>query len=321
MKKSVKTALLVSAALVLVGCVTVVVAFACGGEFEPNMQTVTHTVEGDIRSVVISVGEADVSILPSKTNACYAVCDESDRRKYELAIDDSGFLRLTKTDDMRWYEHIGISTGKTPSVALYLPAGEAYSFLDVRTGNGNIDCTDKSLSFESVALSTAAGDIRYASPAPRAINAVASSGNIMLSDLQTDTLTVSASSGNIALHHVTVHRDLAAETSSGNSSLVDCRAANLTLTTSSGNGKLQDVVATETLSVKTVSGNMTLDRCDALTLTLTASSGNVKALLLSAMLFDVQTDSGNVACPPSVRDGGYCTIRTKSGNIDVQITS
>ncbi len=320
MKKSVKITLLVAASLVLVGLITVVTAFALGGRFDmDNTHEVTHSVEDAFDSVIVSVGEADVYIKPSPTGACYAVCDESDRLRYTLVVED-GNLILGYAEDRRWYDFLTISTGRAKRITLYLPAGE-YRFLDIRTGSGDIVSADPTLSFGTVGLSSGSGDIRFSSPTPLACGASTGSGDIEVSGIETGTMMLHTSSGNLSLRNSVISRDLTAKSSSGDISLETCTAAEFTLTNGSGEIELQDVIASGKLTVKTSSGDIDLSRCDATELTLSAGSGHIEGTLLSDKLFDVRSSSGRVRYPASIKGGDPCTAHTSSGDIELSILS
>ncbi len=319
MKKSIKIALLVAASLVVAGCITAAVAIALGGNFESNLQDVRHTVEGDPASidvVEIDVDSADVRLSRSEDGTCYAVCRENDRIRYTLT-QENGCLSLKKSADIYWYDNFGISIGHSPAVTLYLPKG-MYEHLDIRTGSGNIVSEEIGISFARAVLTAESGSVRMSSPVSDSLLVTTLSGNIALADLTSDTLTATTSSGNISLADLSIDT-MRVSSSSGSLSLSYVRAAALTASAMSGNVRLYNVYAIDTLDVKTTSGNIKLESTDAAEITLTASSGNINGTLLTGKLFDVQTGSGNVDCPPSIRDGGTCTVRTKSGNVKIHI--
>ncbi len=338
MKKSLKILLLVAASLVLLGGVAVGTALALGGSFEPmETREMTHTVGEDFRHVVVRVGEADVRILPSEDGTCYAVCDENDLLQYTLTVEDER-LTLSVTDSRRWYHFIGITWGRAKTVILYLPAA-AYDSLDVLADSGNIVCTDAKLSFEDATLESSAGRILFSSPVRNALRADAASGRIELSELSPKTLTATTYSGNIVLSALTVGTleasarsgrislsdltadTLRASTISGGIELAYVRGGDLSMEATSGSVQLRDVLASASLAAETKSGNIRLDACDAPSITLTSSSGSVTGTLLSDKLFDVQSTTGSENCPPSIRDGGSCTVRTSSGDIRLSVVS
>ncbi len=323
MKKSIKITLLVAASLVLVGCVTMCVALALGDVFEPENHPVTHRMEGEVNAILISTDEADVHVLPSPDGTCYAVCDESERVTYELSANKRGVVTLECNDDRRWY-HVGINVGQKPTVTLYLPvenADSSYVDINILTKSGDIECTDKALTFATVGLSSMSGNIRFASTAQYAFSAHSESGDIAVSDVHTGTMMLSAASGKTHLSHVTTSRDISVESASGDISVTASAFGELTACAESGKVTLENVTVKGALAAETASGDVTLDLCDADTLTLTAASGDIRASLLSDKMFDVRTDSGRADYPSSVRDGGNCTVRTSSGDIDIHIAS
>ncbi len=323
MKKATKLALLVAAALVLAGCGITGTALALGGQFDAGSpREVTHMLEERpdataIETVMVSVSEADVRILRAEGEQVYAICTENDRLHYTLT-EEGGALILSRVDDRRWYERIGIST-VTPKVDLYLPGG-VYDGLDIRTASGDIECAADGLSFGQAILYATSGSIRFASPVHESLLATTSSGSIALADFSVASLEATASSGRVSLSDLTAdHARL--ESASGSIELSYVRGDALRIIASSGAVRLFDAVAAESLTVETSSGDIRLDGCDAPAISLAASSGNITGALLSGKLYDVRTGSGQTDYPASVADGGTCTVRTSSGNVDLTVVA
>ncbi len=164
---------------------------------------------------------------------------------------------------------------------LYLPEG-LYRELDVKSSSGNIKCEKSGISFENVTASASSGRIVVSADIKNRLSADTSSGNIMLKNISLKALELSASSGDITLINT---------------------------------------VSERTLKIETSSGEVELDRCDAGEIHIETSSGDVEAELLSDKLFDISTRSGEIECPPSANDGGRCTVATKSGDIEIDISN
>ncbi len=154
-----------------------------------------------------------------------------------------------------------------------------YKKLTVTTSSGKIECDSNALTFENAELKSSSGKIEF-------------SANI------TDTISAKTSSGGIELEDIT--------------------PIFLNAHTSSGKVELSNIISGR-LDTETSSGTIELEECDAQILTLKSSSGNIRGTLLSDKLFQVSIDSGAVSVPPSVNDGGTCTVTTSSGNIKLQI--
>ncbi len=317
MKKTTKITLLVALCLVVAGCATSIVAFALGGSFEESTREVKHPIEGEFVSIDIGVAEADVRLEVSEDGTGYAVCDESDRIAYAVEVRD-GTLLLRDSHDRPWYERFGISTGRSCRVTLYLPKG-AYDRLSIGTSGGDILSEEVGLSFTHATLASGSGRISFTSPVRGELTASTSSGDIALSDMTLTALTATTGSGKLSLADLTAD-SVQASTGSGRLALSYVRADEMNLETSSGAVTLYHAFAEKKLQAVTSSGDVRLDRCDAGELHLQTSSGSIEGTLLSDKLFDARTNSGSINCPPPAANGGKCTVRTSSGDIDIQIT-
>ncbi len=300
MKKSVKTALIVAAALIAVGGILVAVGFALGGSLDKPTNTVTYTADEPFSDILISVLEADVYIFPSEDGTCYAECEEEARLSYELNVQNDT-LSLTLRDDRRWYDHIGI-TYDTPTVTLYLPRG-AYGRLKAESTSGDIlgslkQVYETDFSFTDVTLMSSSGHLGFFGRV-QTLTAESQSGEILLSNLFADTVS--------------------AQTASGDISLLQVQAKDIRTVTRSGRTLLSRTVVSGTLEAQSSSGDIELEASDAQSLILTAESGDITGSLRTDKAFDAESRSGNVICPDSVAGGGTCVVRTWSGDISLII--
>lgn len=295
MKKSTKIALITAISLVAAGCLLGAAAYGLGGSFERELHEVTHTADEPFTDISVSVSEADVHILPSKDGSCYAVCEETDRVRYGLAVTD-GTLTLALVDNRHWYDFIGISIG-TPTVTLYLPQG-AYNRLTAESQSGQIHGsfkTDTGLSFTNVTLKSSSGKISFAGKV-KTLTAENTAGDVILTDLTAETIYTKTSSGAILF--------------------ADIHANETTTEATSGRTHFTRTIVAGTLTAKSSSGNIKFEASDAKDLILTSQSGNITGSLLSDKLFDADSNSGNITCPAPKGDG-TCWVRTSSGNISL----
>ncbi len=156
-----------------------------------------------------------------------------------------------------------------------------YEGITIETASGDIEC-DEELTFVNAYLTSESGSIDFSSRL-------------------TGELSVTTASGDIEADNI--------------------KPASLNIASSSGEVELENVIASEKISVKTASGQISLEGCDASELSIESASGSVHALLLSDKLFEVESDSGKTDIPPSIKDGGKCTVKTASGNIKIKIAN
>lgn len=296
MRRGTKILLIVAASLMAAGILISAAAALSGGRFNKTAaEDVTHRANGAFESIRIVTSSSDVSVKISESGECYAVCSENDKLTYSL-VTEGGTLMLTENDSRKWYDHIGFFFG-TMKVTLYVPQG-AYTELSVRNGSGNIVCSEQDISFESVSLSAASGNIFFRTPA--------------------DELSVRSSSGEISVRGSTCSKiELLNVSGSIEAESADVRE--MSVRTQSGNIQLREITVMSVLSAESSSGNIDMERCDADTLELKSSSGNIRGTLLSDKIFNLKTNSGKIEAPESVRDAGICNASTSSGNIRFEI--
>ncbi len=351
-----KIIMIVALVLIVLGAAITALAFAVGGKLE-EYQKVTHEAEGAYTSINAKTSIAGIVIKKSENGKTYAVCSETEKLTYSLAVEND-ILILSEQDNRRWYDNIGISVGEG-ICTLYLPEG-AYNKLYAETSSGKIDCTEADMRYQSAALITSSGKIKgtltvsgelqVKSSSGRiemercAANTVsvssssgvvslesltagasmevrASSGKIEISDVSAQMLTVGSSSGAIEIEALTACVSLSVTSTSGRIEIADAVPQVLTASASSGAIDMEDVTASVRIDADTTSGSITLERCDAGALALQSSSGRISGSLLSGKLFDASSDSGHIDCPPPSEGGGLCRIKTVSGAISIQVVS
>ncbi len=297
MKTATKILIIIAVTLVLIGFVIVCIALSLGTSFVSNIKEVTYTKDGSFDKISIALTEEDISIKKSTDGNFYAVCKEADKISYSVNI-QNGELQLVRKDNRAWFDFIEISTGRR-DLTLYLPEGE-YTQLSAKTESGEIKCHDKAITFGKVELASASGDISFSANATGELSATTTSGDIKLFGISPASISLKSSSGEIELADISVSEDIS-------------------VTVLSGEVELEDVRSSKTLDIKSTSGDISLERCDAAELTLKSTSGSIYGTLLSDKLFEASSTSGKIHCPPSVKDGGKCTVSTTSGGIRLAI--
>ncbi len=239
-------------------------------------------LEEELSDIFVSVGGTDLEILPTDQNTCSVVYQEDPRTAYKIGVQHEGVekgLLYVSEQNNQKWYDYLRPNPSKRTVYLFLPAG-AYASLSADTASGNILCEGEGLSFQRIALGTASGNIRCDFPATEELNVSSASGEIEVAGQSPRWAFLSSASGNMSLSNVLAEKRLQAQSSSG---------------------------------------SITLNRCDGGEVALESSSGDIRGSLLSDKLFEIETVSGNVACPPSVKDGGLCSITTASGSVSIQI--
>ncbi|MGM9642166.1 MAG: DUF4097 family beta strand repeat-containing protein [Eubacteriales bacterium] len=278
-----------------------------------DFEEVTHVIEGDFDGLRIEVDTHDVSILPSEDGACRLVVHESEKVKFRIE-QKGGVLEITVDNNMKWYDHIGISFGKK-SFTLYLPENE-YESLSVSTDTGNIDVPD-GFAFGDVSLETDTGDVDICGVVCNALDIDGETGKIKLMDVSADRITAQTSTGDVTLLEVKCN-EIRARTSTGFVHLEEANSTGITdVKTGTGKVSLNKCVSGE-FRIETNTGDVKFDASDADEIWVKTGTGSVSGYLLTEKLFTVNTGTGKIDVPESHGDK-RCSITTGTGNITIRI--
>ena len=326
MKKQTKTALIVSAGLIVLGFIISFASAALAG-FDLNaLSTDSYTrktahISESFDSLRVSVSSHDIRLLPAEDGRCRVEYDEGDRSKFTVQV-SGGTLTVTNQSIKNWNIHLGFSFNYSePQVSVYLPESE-YRQVQLQTSSGDIIC-DSGFSFEELSLSTTSGDIQLSGTATE-LKADTTSGDIHVSSFTAARFSAGSTSGSLRISDVTVTDPGPADglylhTTSGNVVLTDVRAENLRVSTTSGDIKLDHVLAAGNAQLGAVSGRIHLTLSDAASFDISTTSGDVEGSLLSPKYFDVSTTSGKIDLPYDHPDGGHFKAKTVSGDVDIRI--
>lgn len=122
------------------------------------------------------------------------------------------------------------------------------------------------------------------------------------------------SGGDISIH-AGVEGTLTVETDSGDIYISDVKAQAMTVRSRSGELALDTVTASGPTTLTTDSGDVWLWDCDGDSFTITTDSGDVSATFLSGKNFVASTGSGSMQVPTPDRSAGLCSVETGSGDI------
>lgn len=317
MRKAKKIALIIALACVAAGTAISLGALTAIGFDVSRLNTMkfennTYQVEESFSNIRIEGAECDVRLLPSRSGACTVVCSEAKNIYHTVAV-DSDTLKITRTDNRKWFECMGIYWGEM-SVTVYLPE-RVYGDLFIRSVSGDITVPDD-FTFSRAEVHSTSGEIDYAAATDHRLTLKTTSGDLTVSGLTAGALDMCSTSGEVTIRSAEIRGDLAVETVSGEIELERVNVQTMSARSTSGEVELTGVIAAGRLEIETVSGEIGLEHSDAETLWIKSTSGDVSGSLLSEKRFTTHTTSGTVNVPntPSP-NAGTCEITTTSGNI------
>lgn len=324
MKRSLKIALLAAGISILVGLFLIftgllMVSFDFSRLSTADFETNTYEIAEDFQSIHIQTNEHNITLQPSADGSCRLICTDSDRVTHSMAV-ENGTLTVRRTDNRRWYQHIGIYLGEDDelSVTLFLPK-DRYDALYAKSVSGDITLPD-GFSFAELELTSTSGEIMVQSSSASKLSVSTVSGDIELSGTTAQTLTVCSTSGETDLSRLTAE-SLRVQTTSGDQELQELQIAGpAELETTSGEVALKDTLA-NSVQIQTVSGDIALKNADASAFTVKTGSGWVEGTLRSGKLFTVHTTSGSIRVPDPDPAGGTFDVTTVSGDVTLKIAS
>lgn len=333
--KALKIALIVAAALVATGIITLTVVAVASGFDAAHLGNVgyidtTHDVGEAFHSIEIDSDSADILVVPSTDGTCRVVFHDMDSDSIVRSVGVvDGCLTVVRQDK----QPLRLSVSFTaPQLTLYLP-GDTYDELEVDSGSGRIDISvalklnEAELEASSGAVSasqltvaheldaeTSSGRLSLADCTAAELRAHSSSGRVTLERVSCTDADVKTTSGSLGITDLTAGGKLECESSSGAQRLEAVRCGELKLKATSGSLHADDLIASGSLAAETSSGSIRLNGCDAAELELESSSGSIRGSLLSEKVYIATSSSGSVRVPDT-RSGGFCRIRTSSGAI------
>ena len=278
--------------------------------------TDTYTITDGFSNIRVSGAECDVRLIPSEDASCTVLCRETDRIAHTVTV-KNGTLTVERTDNRKWFEHIGFmwSYWGPIEVNIYLPE-IAYENLYVRTASGKIDIPD-GFFFDRAELDGVSGDIRFMAEVDGELRLKAVSGDIEVSGTSPETLSVESTSGVVTVNDIAVNAAFACRTVSGTQRINHLTCKNAMINSTSGSVIASDLIASEHITMEAISGSLKLTGCDADTLYLKTVSGGVAGTLCSEKQFLANTTSGSISVPDTA--GGLCEVKTVSGNIHLEV--
>ena len=318
MKKSKKAALIVSAALIVLGGVLYAGAAAFTGFDFSVLETASLTrkeyeVNGSFNDISIDAKDCSVQFRYSDDGKCRIVCGENENITHTVEVKDNT-LNITRNDSRKWYMMIGVSL-KQYDITVYLPE-KMYGALLFESGSGDISVPED-FGFSSGDIRTGSGNVAVSAVFDGNFSVETSSGDIKIKNLSADVIDINTVSGEIDISEVTAAQAINIKSSSGDTELSEANAKDISVQSSSGEIKFYGVKAGGEIRAESRSGDVSLDKSDADSLYIKTNSGDVSGSLLTPKIYNAETGSGNVKLPRS-EEGGTCDIVTGSGDIDFE---
>ena len=319
MSKSVKIWLIISASLILVGCIIFVgVMMALNWDFTKlstnQYETNKYAINEEFKNISILSDTADIEFLPSENSEILVVCYEQPKIKHSVEVKDDT-LKIEVKDTRRWYEFIGISFGNS-KITVYLPKWD-YNDLLIKQSTGDA-VIPKEFKFESINVSQSTGNVICSASANGDVKIKTSTGDITVENVTVGSLKASVSTGEVNATDIECVGNFTVKVSTGKAKLTNVKCNNFTSKGDTGDITLKNVIANENISLERSTGNVKLDGVDAKELNIQTDTGDVKGSLLSDKVFIAKTDTGSVKVPETTT-GGKCKITTDTGNIKIEI--
>ena len=279
-------------------------------------ETERYEIYEMFENISVITDTADIEFVISENGKATVVCREEPKAKHSVAV-KNGTLTIELWETRKWYEHIHIGiTVDSPKITVYLPSGE-YGALSVKGRTGRTSIA-KEFTFESIDIALTTGEINNYASAIGAVKLKATTGAILVQNVKSASLSMTASTGSVSAKGVTCTGDVTVKVSTGRLNAENVSSKSFTSTGSTGSASLKNVIAEESFSVKRSTGSIKLDGCDAASIVISTDTGNITGTLLSEKNFIASSDTGNISVPDT-HTGGRCELTTDTGDIKISI--
>ena len=299
MKKITKLMVIFATSLIILGGAIFTVAMTLNGwDFSKlnarDYVTKTYEITEEYNSIDIDVSTTDINIKLSTDGKCMVVTYEDEKIEYTPNV-SNGTLKISKIDNRKWYDHIGIDAGNS-QITIFLTQSQLDS-LNIKATTSDVTI-NKEITFENININLSTGDVKCYASAQNQIKVKVSTGDIKLENLTTGSIDLKATTGDVVVKNVT------------------CQS----FISSASTGKLEmtNVIASQSFNIHRSTGDVKFNSCDASEITIVTDTGDVEGSFLSAKVFDVRTDTGKISYPQST-SGGLCKITTDTGDVTITI--
>ena len=313
MKKRTIIALIVAAALILIGGMILVLglSFAGGSTQKSELIRQEITIQESFENIAIHTEDCDVKFaMFSGRDDCMVEIRSYQNVKHTAVVED-GTLKIKMIDSRNWTDHISIGRTESMEMTVYLPAAE-YESLQARTATGDITLTQEPF-FREVLLRTSTGDISCVGVSGDVLDCMTSTGDISVQNSAPNILQLQSNTGDFEVSVVACD-EIHMTTNTGEVDAENVNVQMFTCKTETGDVELEKVLAEDYLQVFTDTGSVEVDNSDAGTVNIKTSTGDISGNFLTPKWFSAFSDTGNVKVP-NTHEGGECSIQTDSGDI------
>lgn len=279
-----------------------------------KIETNTYEVTEKFNNISINSESTDVIFMPSDNKECKVVCTEETNAKHSVKVENNTLV-IELENKKEWFENIGIHVGDL-KMTVYLPKSE-YEALSINVNTGDIEIPEE-FKFDSIDTKLTTGDIECLASGKDFIKVKVSTGDVFVKNVETKSLELSGTTGDMKMESVVCNGDVSAKVSSGKVDLNDVKCNNLNTHGTTGDVSLKNVVAKTNLSVERSTGDVTLEKSDAQDIYIKVTTGNVTGSLLSEKVFIIDVTTGQINVPHSTT-GGICEIEATTGSVNITI--
>lgn len=340
MKKAGLITSLVAIGLILVGGAMVFVSLAATGF---NIMNLVKTVDYEEESVFIAedfsnlnldMGSHSIELLKSEDDKARFIYYVSENEEFDVAVENDtlGIKSIDKAD-ANWRKNLFVLDLNDHACKLYLPK-DVYKNVKAEIGSGDLK-SDLAVTFSEVNIHIGSGDVDLSNAQTEDLNIKTGSGDLMLGKLDAGNITLHSSSGDVILHTVTAHsasveagsgeisvngaeieEGLATKSSSGGIEYIGVKCGNADLRTGSGGIYAMAVSCDGDFEGQTSSGRINLEEVvSGGDLKARTGSGNIDLSLCDGANMDLKTSSGGVK--GTVKSGKVFAATATSGSVKV----
>lgn len=299
MKKVTRLMVIFATSLVFIGGAIFAVAMTINGwDFSKlttkDYVTKSYEITQEFTSIDVDVSTADLNVKLATDGKCMVVTYEDKKIEYTPNV-SNGTLKISKKDNRKWYDYIGINAGSS-QITVYLTQSQLDA-LNIKASTADVTIY-KELTFENININLSTGDVKCYASAENQIKVKVSTGDIKLENLTAGSIDLKATTGGVVVKNV------------------NCQS--FVSSASTGDLEMKNVVATQSFNIVRDTGKVKFEGCDAGEIYIETDTGDVEGSFLSAKVFDVRTDTGKISYPQST-SGGLCKITTDTGDVTITI--
>jgi len=255
---------------------------------EDDYEKMEYICRDEVSEICIKDSSQDIEILVSAGDECRLAYLKSEYDEYTIELDDGALL-------IERDERISILNFSGERVMrLYLPEGE-YKKLEIDAASSDVKIDD-GFRFDEIDIELSSGDVKCCADADE-LKMATSSGNIELTAIFADSVELSAASGDMKI--------------------ADTDAKRIEIATASGSITLEKVEVSDGVKLESASGDIWFAELNAGDIYIDTASGDVEGSVAKPMLYEINTTSGDIDVPVSMRDAAVCRVETTSGDIRI----